>query len=199
MKKQDIWLVIFAGIAIGGFIWAINERTLRIAAENNSKKLEKDYLKLMASYFDKQNDIPDAVKRQLLKLRERFVGINDSAAIELKTIIELIEDNKEEIAIEKLTKVIENLLKKKYVDEGHAKDIASCPKLFKLLEKALELNWITKHEFYFSCFLKDQRNTEAHELAVSFPNNWKIISFFSGIEILYNLKGIPQNAMNNNY
>jgi len=195
MKKQDVWLAIIVGLAIGGFIWAINERTLRITTENKSKRIEKDYLKLLESYFNKQKDIPDEVKRQLLHLRERFVGINDAAAIELKTIIDLIENNKEEIAIEKLTKVIENLLKQKYVKAGHAKDIASCPKLFKILERALELKWITKHEFHFSCFLKDQRNTEAHELAISFPNNWKIIAFFSGIEILYNLKGIPQNKM----
>lgn len=191
-SKKNIWIFIFVALAIGGFIWAIDEKTKRQVAENKLKQKEDDYLKLLASYLERTKDIPDEIKKQLYHLRDKYVGVHDDVAIELKSIIELIESKKEEIAIEKLTKIIENLLKEKFVEEGQAKDKRSCPKLFKLLEKALELKWISKHEFYVSNFLKDKRNDEAHELAVRFPVNWKFIAFLAGIEILYNLKGIKR-------
>lgn len=192
MSKNNIWLILTICLAIGGFIWAIDEKNKRLIAEKKLKQKEGDYLALLSSFLSTQNNLPLEIKEQLIHLRENYIGIQDDVAIELKTVIELIETNKEEIAIEKLTKIIEQLLKEKYVEEGKAKDKRSCPKLFKLLENALEFKWITKHEFYVSCFLKDHRNDEAHELAVKFPTNWKYIAFLSGIEIIYNLKGIKR-------
>lgn len=192
MKQNNNWIVILAALAAGGFIWAINERELRKKQEKESQELETDYLKLLTLYLDEQRGIPDDIKQQLVHLREKYVGIHDAVAIELKSIIELIDGNKEEVAIEKLTKVIENLLKERYVVEGLAKNTKDCPGLSVILKKALDLHWISKHEFNFSCFLKDERNYEAHELAVKFPANWRYISFLAGIEIIYNLKGIPR-------
>src|ERR1035437_3825350 len=145
-ENKNIWVFIFAALAIAGFIWAIDEQTKKIIAQNKLKQKEDDYLKLLASYLEKTKDIPEEIKKQLYHLRDKYVGIHDEVAVELKTIIELIETKKEEIAIEKLTKIIENLLKEKFIEEGQAKDKNSCPKLFKLLEKALEFKWISKHE-----------------------------------------------------
>lgn len=192
MKKADVWIIILAALAIGGFVWAMDEKTKRQIAETKLKEKEDDHLKLLGMYLEKNNNIPSEIKEQLIHLREKYVGLHDDIAVELKNIIELIENNKEEIAIEKLTKVVENLLKEKYVEEGKAKDKRSCPKLYKLLEEALSFKWISKHEFQIGLFLKDRRNDEAHELAVKFPINWKFIAFLAGIEILYNLKGIKR-------
>lgn len=192
MSKNNIWILLLFALAIGGFIWAIDEKTRREIADQKLKQKETDYLKLLSIYLENKKEIPVEIKEQLIFLRENYVGVHDDVAIELKTVIELIENNKAEIAIEKLTKVIENLLKEKFIAEGKAKDKRSCPKLFKLLEAALELKWINKHEYHFSLFLKDKRNDEAHELAVKFPDNWKYIAFLAGIEILYNLKGIKR-------
>lgn len=192
MSKVNPWIIFFGALAAGGFIWALNERTKKNLVIKQANKLEKDYLQLLAVYLEKQPDIPDEIKQQLIRMRGKFIGINDDIAIELKTIIELIEDNKEEIAIEKLTKTIENILKEKLLDEGHIKEKVFTPVLYEMLKKARDLKWISNNEFHFSCFLKDERNIEAHKLATRFPDNWKYISFFAGIEIIYNLKGISR-------
>jgi len=192
--KKDIWIIILSALAIGGFIWAINEKTLRKISEEKGKRFEKDYLAILSLYLDTQDDLPSEIKHQIIQLREKYTGIQDNVSIELKTIISLIENGNEEIAIEKLTKIIENLLKDKYVEEGYANSKKDCPKLYTLLQKAYQFKWISKAKLNVSCFLKDIRNTEAHELAVKFPKNWKYISFLAGIEILYNLKGISRKS-----
>ena len=168
----------------------MNERNRANELKLALDKTENNYLKLLNDYTKKQNSFTDEIKKQLVDLRKNYEGINDEVAIELKTIIDLIDHKKEEIAIEKLTKVIEFLLKEKYISEGKAKDSKSCPKLFKMLDDALALDWITKHEYSFSNLLRENRNLEAHELAVKLPSNWKYLSFLCGIEIIYKLKGI---------
>ena len=192
MKKEYIWILILAALAIGGFVWAYDERSKRLLAEQNLSKKETDYLKLLTQYLEKTGKLPDEIKSQLIHLREKYAGISDEIAIELKTIIELVEDKKDEIAIEKLMKVIENILKEEFVKYGEAKDKRSCPKLFKMLQRALELKWITKHEYEILVVLKDNRNEEAHELAVKFPLNWKYIAFLAGIELLHKFRGIER-------
>ena len=192
MAKVNPWLIIFGALAAAGFIWAYNEHTKRKELEQELSKKDNDYLKLLQHYLENQKSIPAEIKQQLIELRKKYSGLQDDVANKLKVIIELIEDDKEEIAIEKLTTVIENLLKDKFVAEQKVKDRRSCPKLFKMLESALEFKWISKHENYVSYFLKDERNEEVHELTAKFPTNWKYISFLAGIEIIYNLKGIKR-------
>jgi hypothetical protein len=194
MSNQRTWLLILGALAIAGFIWAIDEKNKRKALNEHLNVKNQDYLKLLHSYLEDKKSLPNEIKEQLIHLREEYIGLQDDVAIELKTIIELIDSNKEEIAIEKLTKVIENLLKEKYIAEGKAKDKRSCPKLFKLLELALNLNWISKHEHLVATILKDKRNDEAHELAVKYPSNWKYIALLSGIELIYKLKGVKRVA-----
>lgn len=184
---------ILGALAVIGFIWAMNEQAranqLSIALNNS----QTNYLKLLNDYTKKQTSFSEEIKNQLVDLRKNYEGINDAVALELKSISELIEIKQEETAIAKLTKVIENLLKEKHIQEGKAKDERSCPQLFKMLNNALELNWISEHEYNFSNLLRDHRNQESHELAVKLTTNWKNISFLSGIEIIYKLKGIKRN------
>lgn len=200
MKSEDNSLLFVLGaLAVGGFIWALSERSKKneLVNELNQSKLElkqtqKDYLRLLQAYLEKTKELPLEVKNQLLNLRNQYQGINDEVAIELSTIVDLIKSGKDEIAIQRLATTIENVLKEKYIKHGFAKDKRSCPSLNSLLEKALELKWITKHEFQFSLFLKDKRNTVSHNIAVTIPENEKYISFLSGIEILYSLKGMKR-------
>ena len=192
-NENNDFSFILGALAIIGFIWAINEhnRANQLSfALNNS---QRNYLKLLNDYTKKQTSFSEEIKNQLVDLRKNYEGINDSVALELKAISELIESKHEEIAIAKLTKVIENLLKEKHVEEGKVKDKRSCPQLYKMLKNALDFDWITEHEYNFSNLLRDQRNQESHELAVKFTTNWKNISFLSGIEIIYKLKGIKRN------
>lgn len=190
MSKINPWIIVIGALAVGGFIWAINEKNKRVVLEKKILKKENDYLHLLSQYLTKENDLPEEIKAQIINLRKEYIGIQDDIAIELQTVIDLIEQKKEEIAIEKLTKIIENILKDKLVEEGKLEGKRKCPALAKMLEKALEFNWITRHEFNFSLLLKDNRNEEAHDLAVNFPRNWKMISFLAGIQIIYQLKGI---------
>lgn len=176
-------------LAVGGFVWAINERNKANELSKALNKRESSYLKLLNEYTQKQKSFSEEIKSQLIDLRKNYEGINDAVSVELKIISELIDNNHEEIAIAKLTKVIENILKEKHIKEGKARDEKSCPQLYKMLENALELNWISNNEFNFSNLLREQRNKESHELAVKFSTNWKNISFLAGIEIIYKLKG----------
>lgn len=195
MKKQDVTtllIIIAVLITMSGIAFVYTEHLKRMKAEEDKKKSQEEYQKLFLLYLEKDKTLPDEIKKQFKDFIEKYSGIEPGIAVELRTILNLIENKQEEIAIEKLTKVIEDHLKNKYVQEGKAKDKQSCPRLSKLLKIALDLKWISEHEFYVSLFLKDKRNEEAHQVGTKFPMNWKSIAFLAGIELLYNLKGIKR-------
>lgn len=195
--KKDIIIAILGIVVALTIGWAISETLEKDKALKKLKKKEDDYLKLLSTYLKSikgNSALIKEIRTKLEDLHKEYSGINEEVSKKLQVVIELITDNKEEIAIEKLTLIIENILKDKYIAEGQAKDKKSCPSLFKLLEKAKELKWITKHHFNFSLFLKDKRNQEAHELTPDINENEKIIAFFSGLEIIYHLSGIKRVA-----
>lgn len=178
--------------------WAISERIKRNNIENGLEEKNEDYLNLLSQYLHETKEksgTTKTIKSQLEKLQKEYSGIDEAVANKLKIVIELISENKEEIAIEKLTLIIENILKDKYIEDGNAPDKKSCPSLFKLLEKARDAKWINKHQFNFTLFLKDKRNEQAHEISTNINENEKFIAFFSGIEIIYQLKGIRRVAL----
>ncbi len=179
-------IILLTVLAIGGFVWAMNERSKKLLLQEKLDKKDDDYLKLMSGYLKNKKEIPKEIKDQLLNLRKEYAGINDKVALKLQTVIELIQDDKEEIAIEKLITIVENLLKEKYKKEFKDKKI---PNLYGLLKKAKEWKWITDYQFNFSLFVKEQRNEEAHELTANFSKNEKYIAFLTGIEIIYQLAG----------
>lgn len=197
LMNSKTLVTILGVIAALAFGWAISESIKRGEVEKKLKKKNEDYLKLLSQYIidtKGQSGITEKIKTQLERLQSEYIGIDNAVSNKLQTVIELITEKKEEIAIEKLTLIIENILKEKYIAEGNAKDKKSCPSLFKLLEKAKELKWITSHHFNFSLFLKEKRNEEAHELVPAINENERIIAFLSGIEIIYHLKGIKRAA-----
>jgi hypothetical protein len=184
---RDLKELILVGLAIGGFIWAINERTEKQAFAQKLDRKNEDYLNLMSHYLQSQKQIPEEIKKQLISLRREYIGINDAIAMKLHTVVELIRNNKDEIAIEKLASIIENLLKEKYQKEINTSRI---PNFYNLLQKAKELYWISADIYHLSLFVKNKRNQEAHELRAQFTENEKQIAFLSSIEIIYQLKGI---------
>ena len=194
MSKKDLLLGAVIILAIGGFIWALNERSKRQIVELKLDKKNEDYLKLLSAYLETRSDIPESLKTQLINLREEYSGIDDAIAVRLQDVIELIQSGKDKMAEEKMALIIENLLKEKYIKEGKANDKKSCPAFHKLIEKAKEFNWIKLHQFNFSMFIKEKRNEEAHELVPDISDNEIMIAFFSGIEIIYQLKGIKKAA-----
>lgn len=188
--NKNILIIIAVCLAAAGFIWAMNEKDKRAKAEEALKQKNDDYLKLLSEYLNKRNDLPDELKTQLLHLREEYDGINDAVALKLEQVIKLITAGEQKLAIEKLSLIIENLLKDKYIKEGKAKDKKSCPTLHKLLHYAKDLKWITEHQFNFSLFVKENRNESVHNIDENITSNAILISFLAGIEIIYHLKGL---------
>jgi hypothetical protein len=194
---KDTLIAVLGVIALIAFGWALKEQNEKKRLQQVYQKKNDNYLKLLSKYLADtkgQEDVILRIKSQLADLQREYESIDSAIANKLQVVMELIAENKQEIAIEKLTLIIENILKDKYIAEGKAKDKKSCPVLAKLLEYARDLKWITNHHFNFSLFLKEKRNQEAHELAPVINENERLIAFFSGIEIIYHLKGIKKAA-----
>lgn len=185
MKNDKTLQYILGALAIAGFLWAFFERSEKLKITQRLDDKEKDHLRLLNEYLKTKTTLPQEIQEQIIHLRENYKELNLAVAKKMQQVIELLHDSKDEIAIEKLTCIIEHLLKEKYVIEGFAKDKKSCPKLYYLLKKAWELKWINKHQFSFSVFLKDKRNEEAHEIDASFGDNEKYIALLAGIEIVF--------------
>lgn len=198
MNDKD-FTIILGALAIGGVLWAVSENQQKqnvikqlMQKEHDNNVLKSNYLQLLQEYLNKQKNLSNAVKEQLIQIRDQYVGIQDDVANELKKVVGLIDAGQEEIAIANLTKIIENLLKEKYVEKNIVKDKSQCPVLHKMIEKAKSLNWISERAFHFSMALKEERNATFHELNPSVSENEKIILFLSGIELIYNLKGFTR-------
>lgn len=201
MNNKD-FAVILGALSIGGILWAVSEKRQKKylmeqlkQKEHYNNVLKSNYLQLLQEYLNKQKTLPDAIKEQLIQIRNQYVGIQDDIANELKNVVGLIDAGQEEIAIANLTKIIENLLKEKYVEMNIVKDKSECPVLHKMIEKAKTLNWITERAFHFSMALKDERNTAFHEINPAVSKNEKIILFLAGIELIYNLNGFKRQNL----
>lgn len=182
---------LLSAFAIGGTAFAVNERQKRkiVVAKNKklqqqNKELGKNNLKLISENIKREKGVTEEVKAQLKNLQENFATLSPPVSRELDAVVLLLDNKQESIAIEKLTKVIENLLAEKLIKEG---EITKKPSLFKMLEKALSLNWINKHEYGFANYLKEYRNKEAHELSVKIPKNKKIVLFLTAIDLIHTL------------
>lgn len=187
-KANNNWGWIILGIlAIIGVGIGTNEYKKRKTAEKERDKFKDDYLSLLQEFLRKQKELPKSVLEQLDNLRDNYSGTNKKIDLELTRIQELIVNGHNEIAIEKLTKIVENVLSKKFEKEGKTTERKKCKSLHAMLEKAKEFEWIGKSEFHFSLFLKEERNKEAHELGVEFEKNWQTVSFLGGIELIYKL------------
>lgn len=203
MNNKDKGLVIvFGALAVAGVLWAISASQQKKNAllqlkqkEYDNQVLKTNYLNLLQEYLKNQKTLPNSIKEQLIYLRKQYVGIQDDVANELKGIVELVDSGKEELAIANLTKIIENILKEKYVEEHIVQSEDDCPALHKMIEKAKSLDWITERAFHFSMALKDERNMAFHEINPTVSKNEKIILFLAGIELIYNLKGFKRQTL----
>lgn len=169
-------------------------RNLLALEQQQRRKAEESYLTLLNEFMKRVNDLPEDVKSQLWDIYNHYKGIDENVGAELKTVLELIDADKQPIAIEKLVKVIENILKEKFVTEKIAPAKEKCPTLFKMIEQAFGFKWITKREYRFIELIREPRNEEAHHLNVSFSRNEAMIYILAGIEILHTFKGIKRTT-----
>ena len=139
MKKESLLLIAIGALFIGGIMWALTDENKRLRnqiykEEEEKDKIKKDYLNLLKDYLTKNKSLPESVKAQLLDLKEHYVGIQDDIAIELNNIVELIRMGKEELAVATLTKIVENLLKDRYVEEHIVETRDKCPNFHQMLK-----------------------------------------------------------------
>lgn len=171
-------------------------RNLLLLEQQRRKKAEESYLSLLNEFMKRVNDLPEDIKNQLWDIYKHYKGIDENIAAELKTVLDLIDADKQSIAIEKLVKVIENILKERFVNEKLAPAKDKCPSLFQMIQQAFGFKWISKREYKFIELIRDPRNLEAHELNVSLSRNETMIYVLAGIEILHTFKGIKKPVTN---
>lgn len=194
MNKKETILTVCLGLAlvIGlVFVWKKDKenkilKTRLKLAEENELGLLNEYLK------QHKQTLPEPIKQYVIRLKEQYAGINEKVAKELEGIETLINAGQDEAALQGLSKIVENLLKDKFVQEcSSEKEEKKIPTYHKLLEFAKEHKWISEDSFCFCNKLKNVRNKLTHELDTKLDDNTKAEMFFGSIGIIYELKGIP--------
>lgn len=191
-------------ILIGGGIiilvliaWLSFELGKKSKFKEENKSLKEDKLKLLKELLNITKEIPNEIKTQIEKLVTEYEDVAPDVSQELLDVISLIEQNMESKAIATLAKVIENLLKNKFApkmlfNKFKTEEEFTSKKLkisfFKVIEFAKSENFISESEYSLILILKDFRNKSSHELDVKIGENWQIIAFLTGIEIVCKLK-----------
>lgn len=187
-----LWIALIGAVIYGLSKNKQNNELKAVLAikEQRIQYIENEYLKLLQAYMAKVNELPLGVKEQIDYLIQHYKGIDTDISEELIRILKMVENGQQSEAILKLTKVVENILKDKFVKENIYDSKHKCPSLFEMVKQAFSRNWITKREEKFIDLIRDPRNEEAHSLNVVFNPNEFFIYLLSGIEILHTFKGI---------
>lgn len=195
MDKKDNSLWVFLGIVavVGLAAWGIKNSKENELLKSDLKRTKNDYLILLNEYLKQHNQtLPEPIKQYVIKLKEQYKGIDENVVKELDDVEGSINSGKDEQAFLGLSKIVENILKDRYVQECSSEiEKKKIPTYHKLLEFAKEHNWISEYSFMLCKEIKNVRNTLAHELAVKLDENTKTKIFFGSIGVIYELKGIP--------
>ncbi len=188
-KKETILFVCVGLLAVFGIAFGYNKYQENQKLKAINQKQKKDILVLLDEYLKlHQQDLPEPIKQLIVNLRVQYKGVDEKVAEELYSIEKLITIGDDEGALQKLAKIIENLLKDRFVQENQ--ENTKIPTFHKLLEYAKEHSWIEEDSFQFCCAFKVLRNHITHELAVKVDDKTKTEMFIGGISLIYNLKGI---------
>jgi hypothetical protein len=154
----------------------------RLTKENQS--LKSSYLELLQNFLKAQGNTPPNVIEELKRLKNQIDHLETGVHIELDSVIKLVHEGQGTKAIRDLTKIVENKLKEKALNDESFK---KTPMLNNLLEHAFHCKWISSRQYENACKLKDIRNKESHELAVVVDNLEIGMSIFTGIDIIYTI------------
>lgn len=157
--------------------------------KRKAKESDENYLKLLDEYVQKANSIPESAKTKLTELIDTYSAIDKNITIELQVAIQLLEDGKETIAVEKLTKVIENVLKDKLTSETC---IDKKRTFMDAIKEAIKLNLICERIGAFMNALRVIRNEEAHDINVQITPSETIIYLLASVHILFELASTPK-------
>lgn len=198
MKQEEnnnnaaLWIALICALIYAAAKNKKNDELVAVLAikEQRIQYIENEYLKLLQAYMFKVKELPLGIKEQIEYLIEHYQGIDSEISSELIRILRMVEGKQQSEAIMKLAKVVENILKEKFVKEKVYESKHKCPSLFELVKQAFHNKWISTREQKFIELIREPRNEEAHSLNVVFNPNEFFIYLLSGIEILHTLRGI---------
>lgn len=197
MSGKNIALITMMAVLVALSIWLAIEIKAKNKYLDELEKAKQDRLKILQEYLIQTSSIPDEIKDQILKLAQEYKDLDHDVFVELTEVIKLIEIEQHEEGIRKLATIIENLLAEKFDKEGDtwyqkqkSKSKHGFVELGRLLNRAKNIGFIMEHECDFAFLVKDVRDENVHKMNKKKPDNWLIIAFLTGIEIVFKLKGV---------
>ena len=148
--------------------------------------LEDSYMKLLKEYITNQKEISKELQDELINLCTHYKGLEKSVVKELELVLNLLKEGHEEQAVESLSKIVENVIEEKCKQENIKGN-----SFFNNLKLAVDKGLISKRVFHLSNVLRDTRNTIAHKVGVTMKKSEVEMNISAGVEILFALKGIP--------
>ncbi|OSZ79011.1 hypothetical protein CAP35_12400 [Chitinophagaceae bacterium IBVUCB1] len=159
--------------------------------EDYSRQLEINNLRLIQELLKADLALPDIVKKQLLDLITRYEIRNAQIAIEISSVVKLIEVGEFEKGVMAIAKIIENILKEKLQKREELMKTLTKPNGKKkravfadYIECAKQVGIFDKAEAHFALGIKEYRNEEAHVVGVKRQLNYNMSSILTGIELI---------------
>jgi len=183
MTNRQVGNVIALSALAVIILWLLNENS-------NSKKENAELRRALNS----NNLISDQLRSRLLALLAKHPHIDEDVKIELQSIALLLGLQQEAVAILKLAKIIENLLKRLYKTDSAFREWLKAKNKKRAffadyLDHAHEQKVISKEDYHLISILKVIRNEEAHEMNVVKDRAKMVGCFMAGISVtieLYN-------------
>lgn len=197
MSKKVLFIVGATALICIILIWWLKNQEIKKINEASEEKdnfineLELSNFELINEILKTEKTLPDNVRNQVINLIEKYQIKDNKIAIELESVIKLIESGEYEKAVMSIAKIIENILKKKFEKDkefnAHLinQDGKKRRAVFnEFIEYAKKIKLFSKAESQFALGLKELRNEEAHELAVKRKANFNLGSILTAIELV---------------
>lgn len=157
---------------------------------DNNNKAEK--IRELKKAIEENEDLTNDLKKKLSELIENNKIIDPKIASELSQILVLLEVKQDSTAVLKLTKIIENLLKKIYQNNEKVKVLAksygrNTPSFSDYLEHSKNEKLLSNEDFHLLSVLKIIRNEEAHEIDIKKEKLKLISSLICGVGFVLGL------------
>ena len=187
--KTKILFVLLAVAGCTAAFYCLQNKSLKKQLEDKQHDidvLEDSYMKLLKEYICKQQEISKEMQEDLMNLCTHYKGLENSVVKELELVLDLLQDGHDEQAVESLSKIVENVVEEK-CRQGNIKGDT----YFNNLKSAEKKGLISKRVFHLANVLRYTRNTIAHEIGVVMKKSEIVMNVYAGIEVLFALKGIP--------
>jgi hypothetical protein len=190
VNRKDIPVLVLAVFALVFYILWQNEQEQRKKQEEINHLLRKEVERIKQAYLDLlisfvaegANAKPDTI-RELEALKGEIDELDKGTHLEIDSVIRHVTEGEHSKALRDLAKIVENRLKEQILKNqsfGKRK-----PTLSNMLSHARDLKWIDEQEYHNGIGLKDIRNEESHELAVTVTPLDACINVLAGIKLIY--------------